>query len=73
MEILRAGGKFDSVYAYYRPDVIGIKTGASGLAGSCIVSAAIINEETYICVVMGSTKDARFQDSITLYDKIESQ
>lgn len=58
---------------YYRPDVIGIKTGASGLAGSCIVSAAIINEETYICVVMGSTKDARFQDSITLYDRIESQ
>lgn len=58
---------------YYRPEVIGLKTGASGLAGSCIVSAAIINEETYICVVMGSTKDARFQDSIAIYDKIKSQ
>lgn len=53
--------------------VIGLKTGVSGLAGACIVSAAIINGETYICVVMGSTKDARFQDSIAIYDKIKTQ
>lgn len=58
---------------YYRPEVIGLKTGASGLAGACVVSAAIINGETYICVVMGSTKDARFQDSIAIYDKIKTQ
>ena len=45
----------------------------SGLAGACIVSAAVINGETYICVVMGSTNDARFQDSIAIYDKIKTQ
>lgn len=58
---------------YYRPEVIGLKTGMSGLAGACIVSAAVINGETYICVVMGSTNDARFQDSIAIYDKIKTQ
>lgn len=58
---------------YYCPEVIGLKTGASGLAGACVVSAAIINGETYICVVMGSTKDARFQDSIAIYNKIKTQ
>lgn len=58
---------------YYRSEVIGLKTGASGLAGACIVSAAVINGETYICVVMGSTNDARFQDSIAIYDKKKTQ
>lgn len=58
---------------YYHPEVIGLKTGVSSLAGAFIVSAAIINEETYICVVMGSTKDANFQDSIAIYNKIKSQ
>lgn len=58
---------------YYRPEVIGLKTGMSGLAGACIVSAAVINGETYSCVVMGSTNDARFQDSIAIYDKIKTQ
>lgn len=58
---------------YYRPEVIGLKTGTSSLGGACIVSAAVINGNTYICAVMGSTEDARFQDSIDIYDAIKTQ
>ncbi|MHA9737093.1 transpeptidase-like D-Ala-D-Ala carboxypeptidase VanY-D [Robinsoniella peoriensis] len=58
---------------YYRPEVIGLKTGTSSLGGACIVSAAVINGNTYICAVMGSTEDARFQDSIDIIDAIKSQ
>lgn len=57
---------------YYYPEAIGLKTGASTLAGNCLVSAAVINGETYICVMMGSTADGRFTDSITIYDKIKA-
>ncbi|BDQ54351.1 hypothetical protein EfsSVR2330_18620 [Enterococcus faecalis] len=58
---------------YYRPEVIGLKTGTSSLGGACIVSAAAINGNTYICAVMGSTEDARFQDSIDIIDAIKAQ
>ena len=58
---------------YYCPEVIGLKTGTSSLGGACIVSAAVINGNTYICTVMGSTADARFQDSIDIYDAIKTQ
>ncbi len=58
---------------YYLPEVIGLKTGTSSLGGACIVSAAVINGNTYICAVMGSTKDGRFQDSIDIYDAIKTQ
>lgn len=58
---------------YYRPEVIGIKTGNSSQAGACVVSAAVIDGKTYISVVMGSGKAARFQDSITIYDKIKAR
>lgn len=58
---------------YYRPEVIGLKTGTSSLGGACIVCAAVINGNTYICAVMGSTEDARFQDSIDIIDAIKSQ
>lgn len=58
---------------YYRPEVIGLKTGTSSLGGACIVSAAVIDGETYICVVMGSTKESRFQDSVDILDKIKAQ
>ena len=57
---------------YYYPEVIGLKTEASTLAGNCLVSAAVINGETYICVMMGSTADDRVTDSITIYDKIKA-
>lgn len=58
---------------YYRPEVIGLKTGSSSLAGDCIVSAAVIEGETYICVVMRSTEERRFQDSIDILEKIYSE
>lgn len=58
---------------YYRPEVIGLKTGTSSLGGACIVSAAVINGNTYICAVMGATEKARFQDSIDIYDAIKAQ
>lgn len=58
---------------YYRPEVIGIKTGNSSQAGACVVSAAVIDGKTYISVVMCSGKDTRFQDSIAIYDKIKAQ
>ena len=58
---------------YYLPEVIGLKTGTSSLGGACIVSAAVINGNTYICAVMGSTGDSRFQDSIDIYDAIKTQ
>lgn len=58
---------------YYRPEVIGLKTGTSSLGGACIVSAAVINGNTYICAVMGSTENDRFRDSIDIIDAIKSQ
>lgn len=58
---------------YYRPEVIGLKTGTSSLGGACIVSAAVMDGEIYICVVMGSTKESRFQDSVDILDKIKAQ
>lgn len=62
----------DSSSPFYYPEAIGIKTGSTGLAGDCLVSAAEINGKTYICVVMGAaTSDARYQDSIQIYDAIK--
>ena len=58
---------------YYLPEVIGLKTGTSSLGGACIVSAAVINGNTYICAVMGATEDGRFKDSINIYDAIKAQ
>lgn len=58
---------------YYRPEVIGLKTGTSSLGGACIISAAVINGNTYICAVMGSTENDRFQDSVDIIDAIKSQ
>lgn len=58
---------------YYRPEVIGLKTGTSSLGGACIISAALISGNTYICAVMGSTENDRFQDSIDIIEAIKSQ
>ena len=58
---------------FYYPEAIGIKTGTSSLSGASLVSAAVINNKTYISVVMGaSTEDSRFQDSIIIYDAVKS-
>lgn len=58
---------------YYRPEVIGLKTGSSNLGGACVVSAAVVNGNTYICAVMGSTENDRFKDSVDIIDAIKSQ
>jgi len=56
---------------YYYECANGLKTGSSGDAGCCLVSCAYINDETYICVVMGSTEEGRWQDSLALYRAIQ--
>ena len=66
-ELLNPGSK------YYRPEVIGLKTGTSSRGGACIISAAVINGNTYICAVMGSTENDRFQDSVDIIDAIKLQ
>nr|WP_312579868.1 VanZ family protein [Sedimentibacter sp.] len=55
---------------YYNEDVIGLKTGTSEYAGNCLVSAANINGKKYICVIMGSTEEGRWLDSLELYHSI---
>lgn len=56
---------------YYYKAAAGLKTGSSDDAGCCLVSCAYIKKEPYICVIMGSTKEGRWQDSIKLYDSIQ--
>lgn len=55
---------------YYYECAAGLKTGTSKDAGCCLVSAAYIDDELYICVVMGSTDEGRWTDSLTLYQAI---
>lgn len=57
---------------YYYPAAIGLKTGSSSLSGYCLVSAAVIDDETYVCVVMGADIDGRFSESIKIYNKLEA-
>jgi D-alanyl-D-alanine carboxypeptidase (penicillin-binding protein 5/6) len=45
---------------------IGLKTGSSSLAGSCLVSAAEDEDKQFISVIMNSTASGRWEDSITL-------
>lgn len=52
---------------YYRY-AIGLKTGSSALAGSCLISAAQKDNHTYVSVVMNSTETGRWEDSIDLLD-----
>lgn len=55
---------------YFYEFASGLKTGSSESAGSCLVSCAYIEDELYICVVMGSTDEGRWQDSLLLYDAV---
>lgn len=57
--------------AYYYKNAIGMKTGRSSKAGSCLISAAVMKDKTYLCVVMGSTEDGRFLDSLEIYEQID--
>lgn len=60
----------DPESSHYYPDAVGLKTGASGAAGKCLVSAVRRQGELYIAVVMGSSEEGRFTDSIRLYEAI---
>ncbi len=53
---------------YYYPYAIGLKTGSTGGAGKCLISAATFRGETYISVVMNTTDEGRWEDSICLLD-----
>jgi len=56
---------------YYYEYAVGLKTGKSVAAGCCLVSAAYIDDELYLCVVMGSTEEGRWTDSLALYHAIK--
>lgn len=56
---------------YYYECAAGLKTGKSVAAGCCLVSAAYIDDELYLCVVMGSTEEGRWTDSLALYHAIK--
>ena len=63
----------DSDSPFYYPEVIGMKTGTSSLAGASLVSAAVISGKTYISVVMGaSSEDSRVRDSMIIYDAVKA-
>ena len=52
---------------FYCEDAIGMKTGHTGQAGHCLMSAFVIGEKTIVIGVFGSSdKNARFSDSIVL-------
>lgn len=55
---------------YFYECAAGIKTGNSESAGSCLISCAYIDDQLYICVMMGSTEEGRWQDSLALYHAI---
>ncbi len=56
---------------YYYSNIKGLKTGSSSNAGKCLVSAADIDNKTYICVVMNSSDEGRWLDSLCLYQCIK--
>lgn len=56
---------------YYDPCVIGLKTGKSAAAGCCLVSSGYIAGQLYLCVVMGSTEEGRWMDTLALYRAIK--
>lgn len=60
-QLLNKNGEF------YCPDAIGMKTGHTGQAGHCLMSAFEIGDKTIVIGVFGcSDKNARFADSIVL-------
>ncbi|UWG96357.1 VanZ family protein [Dehalobacter sp. DCM] len=56
---------------YYYRHAVGLKSGTSKEAGCCLASAAMINNNLYICIIMGSTEEGRWTDSLALYHAIE--
>lgn len=58
--------------SYYYPNAVGLKTGSSSQAGECLVSAAIINGELWVCVIMGAVEEGRYTDSLKVYNELET-
>ncbi len=55
---------------FYRGDCIGIKTGTTASAGSCLVSAFNIGGKDYICIVMGCEENEdRYRVAQSILDK----
>lgn len=54
----------DSIW--YESHVIGLKTGTTGLAGRCLISAAQTDKGLVLSVVMHSSSEGRWRDSIKL-------
>lgn len=52
---------------YYAP-ANGIKTGTTPEAGHCLVSSAIVRDHLVIAVVLGSTEEGVWSDSVTLLE-----
>lgn len=53
---------------YYYPYAVGIKTGFTSQAGSCLVSGCIKDDVQLISVVMDAEGDGRFSESIKVLD-----
>ncbi|MBR3646679.1 MAG: D-alanyl-D-alanine carboxypeptidase [Lachnospiraceae bacterium] len=57
--------------SYYYEYAIGMKTGSTDAAGKCLVSAAQKDGRTCISVVLNSTTEGRYEDSLKLLRKFE--
>ncbi len=55
---------------YFNKNVKGLKTGSSNKAGCCLISTAIINKRSYIIIVMDSTKEGRYLDTLELLNSL---
>ncbi len=59
----------NEAWQYYHPNAIGLKTGNTSAAGSCLLSAFQIGQEIYLIGTFGSTDYfTRFEDTLYLYD-----
>ena len=55
-------------HEYYREYIRGMKTGFTTLAGRCYVTTATQNGDTYMLVVLGSTKESIYAESAGILD-----
>ncbi len=51
---------------WYYSNAIGLKTGTTSIAGRCLISAAKSGDDVVVSVVMNSTKEGRYNDSLKL-------
>ena len=51
---------------WYYSNAIGLKTGTTVMAGRCLISAARKGDDLVVCVVMNSTSEGRWNDSLKL-------